>query len=1184
MTPTGSPVPGTDPTLIFSAQGGFGLHTLRTASPLTFDLLPTGAVYAIRHGATLINQVLPGPAEDGLFRLWLREFTAADLAANVSADQRQTPGSRPLHSLVGAGLPFAVTPSSARWTAARTDGLRVETILELHPQLPAWRWRIEIHNGTTAPRHFDAVHAQDLGLADEAAVRNNEAYTSQYLDFLPVTEPGRGWMLLVRQNQPMQEGCHPWIAFGCTPGAAAFATDGTQIHGVDHRLTRVPLIARVPALPSRRLQYEFAMAGLQSGTVTVAPGATAVVSFVARFQPDHPEASRAPDAGILQETLAGLPWVENPHDRTAGHASAAAAPTATSTDRPTAPASLLTTAPWLHGDEPSVADLAAWFPGGHRHVERTPDGRILSFFTGSQTHVATRAKEARVARPHGHILRSGDGSWIDEGQFGFTAYAAGVFSAQSYVRNSSLARLLPVVRNALDLSRGAGQRVFIRRGGSWRQLGVPSAFVMTPGEVRWIYRVDGDLIEARAWCSSALPAAFLDLRYRSAQPAEFLVTHELALGGNEFENRGHAHLHPLEGWASCRPEPDTFTGSHLPGLEFGLAVADPATLDRVGGDDLVYSDGRTRHGPYLVFQTKPAVRMGIIQFGRTETAPGGATPGALLAAARREYATECTGAVPMSLPLTLRCAATPSVSAVNEILPWFNHNATIHFSAPHGLEQYGGAAWGVRDVCQGSLEWLLAAGHFATARRMLLTVFARQYHGGTLTGTWPQWFMFPPFHPIQQAHSHGDVCLWPLKALCDYVEAANDLGILDAVVPYTDPATFAPADIHETIWRHCDRVLDHAESRFVAGTALVNYGDGDWDDTLQPADPAMRTRMISAWTVGLAFHALRQLTELCRRSGATDRLIRLEALLGRMRTDFAARLMPQGVVAGFMVMEPPSAPRPLLHPSDTVTGIRYRLLPMTRSILAELFTPEEARHHAAIIARELAYPDGVRLMSEPAAYHGGIERLFKRGETAANVGREIGLQYVHAHLRYIEALAKLGDAEALWSALQVVNPVGLGELLPHASPRQSNVYFSSSDADFADRYEATARWPELKTGSVAVRGGWRLYSSGPGLFLHKVRACLLGVRESFDDLILDPVLPRKLDGLSAETVIWGRRVELRYRVVAPSSGVRTVRVNGTSCSVARRVTNPYRTGGVLLARPTLEPLLCAPLNQIEIEL
>ena len=123
----------------------------------------------------------------------------------------------------------------------------------------------------------------------------------------------------------------------------------------------------------------------------------------------------------------------------------------------------------------------------------------------------------------------------------------------------------------------------------------------------------------------------------------------------------------------------------------------------------------------------------------------------------------------------------------------------------------------------------------------------------------------------------------------------------------------------------------------------------------------------------------------------------------------------------------------LLHPTDTATGIRYRLLPMTRAVLAELFTPDEARRHLDIVARELRFPDGVRLMSEPATYHGGRERLFKRADTAANVGREIGLQYVHAHLRYAQAMAKVGDADALWWALQVCNPVGLSAIVSNAT-------------------------------------------------------------------------------------------------------------------------------------------------------
>ena len=303
-----------------------------------------------------------------------------------------------------------------------------------------------------------------------------------------------------------------------------------------------------------------------------------------------------------------------------------------------------------------------------------------------------------------------------------------------------------------------------------------------------------------------------------------------------------------------------------------------------------------------------------------------------------------------------------------------------------------------------------------------------------------------------------------------------------------------------------------------------------------------------------------------------------------MRTDFAAQLMPGGVVAGFLVTEPDGRARPLLHPNDAVTGIHYRLLPMTRSMLAELFTPAEAKHHLQIIGQELSFPDGVRLMNRPSAYQGGRERFFKRADTAANVGREIGLHYVHANLRYVAALAKLGEAGKLWAELQRLNPVALRESVPTAAPRQSNVYFSSSDADFADRYEAADRWEELRRGEVAVRGGWRLYSSGPGLFLHLIRSSLLGIRESFGEIIFDPVLPPGLDGLVASTTLCGRPVELQYRVRKGTFAPHSVTVNGVVLPEGRREANPYRTGGLGFPAWLVGSHLLAGSNLIVVEL
>lgn len=74
----------------------------------------------------------------------------------------------------------------------------------------------------------------------------------------------------------------------------------------------------------------------------------------------------------------------------------------------------------------------------------------------------------------------------------------------------------------------------------------------------------------------------------------------------------------------------------------------------------------------------------------------------------------------------------------------------------------------------------------------------------------------------------------------------------------------------------------------------------------------------------------------------------------------------------------------MVHPSDTETGIQYRLLPMTRSMISELLTPEQVEAHYDVIQDKLFCPDGVRLMNRPAQYVGGVSTHFKRAEQAAN--------------------------------------------------------------------------------------------------------------------------------------------------------------------------------------------------------
>ncbi len=75
---------------------------------------------------------------------------------------------------------------------------------------------------------------------------------------------------------------------------------------------------------------------------------------------------------------------------------------------------------------------------------------------------------------------------------------------------------------------------------------------------------------------------------------------------------------------------------------------------------------------------------------------------------------------------------------MNQLTRWYTHNMLVHYLSPHGLEQYGGAAWGTRDVSQGPTEFF-----FATQQLRSWPPLFSIYLKINLrtTANWPQWFM-----------------------------------------------------------------------------------------------------------------------------------------------------------------------------------------------------------------------------------------------------------------------------------------------------------------------------------------------------------------------------------------------------------------------------------------------------------
>jgi 1,2-beta-oligoglucan phosphorylase len=177
------------------------------------------------------------------------------------------------------------------WISTPTAGLTAWVTLALHPDKAAWAWHVLLHRDSGARLEADVLMAQDFGLGNLGAVRNSEAFTSQYVDLLPVEDPLLGWVVLARQNLQMG-GKHPWLATACAGGATAFCTDAAQFFGVGHRLSGVPVA--VVARPCGRNGFSMSPQWRASRAVPCrwSPERRPKSTFVARFLPDHPEASR----------------------------------------------------------------------------------------------------------------------------------------------------------------------------------------------------------------------------------------------------------------------------------------------------------------------------------------------------------------------------------------------------------------------------------------------------------------------------------------------------------------------------------------------------------------------------------------------------------------------------------------------------------------------------------------------------------------------------------------------------------------------------------------------------------------------------------------------------------------------------------------------------------------------------
>ncbi len=578
--------------------------------------------------------------------------------------------------LLGPRSPTCFETRGGRF-AGTGSWLGVEYSLELvlSKTATAWFWHVALVNRSADAQVLDITYAQDLALASYGAVRMNEFYVSQYIDHTPLSHRTRGVVVASRQNQPAGDR-HPWSIIGSLRKGASFATDALQFHGLANRDGTVE--RRLAAeLPNRRLQHEHSMVVVRDAAIRLEPNANASAGFFGGFLPDHPEPTSDADLDRVERIL-DLPEAKS-------------SITPRKPARHVQDASLFARAPSIDARDLADDALRTTFPAPWRHEERDEHGALLSFFHDADRHVVLRAKELRVQRPHGHLLRTGRHLTPDETALTSTAWMGGVFHSMVTQGHVSINRFLSTVHSYLGLFRSHGQRVFVELGGQWHLLDTPSAFEMSPDACRWIYRHAAGEISVRSEASSEPQELGLSVEFSAGTPVRCLISHHVALNGDDGSAPGPARWRKDGADIVVTAVADSDVGRRFPNGSFSIVPAPGTQFEQVGGDELLFVDGRSHGQPYICVVTAPRRVVGVRIRGHllTESVP---------APIRAKPSERIVPRLSLTVPGA--GALEKPVARIADIVPWFAHDALVHYLSPRGLEQYSGGGWGTRDVAK----------------------------------------------------------------------------------------------------------------------------------------------------------------------------------------------------------------------------------------------------------------------------------------------------------------------------------------------------------------------------------------------------------------------------------------------------------------------------------------------------